>query len=101
MELRDLLLILMTAGSGGLVYWLMETVPWFKALPADWKRYVSLALSGAVPVLAWLIGVGMAYWSAPAGWRGWIEAIFAVAAGGIITSQTLHGALKLRKLQGT
>lgn len=96
MELRDILLVLMAAGSGGLVYWLMETVGFLRALPAEWKRYVSLALSGLIPVLAWLVGVAMLYWDAPGDWRAWIEAIFAVAAGGIITSQTMHGALKLR-----
>jgi hypothetical protein len=95
MTLKDLLLVLMAAGSGGLVYWLMETVAWFKALPAMWKRFLSLALSGAIPVLAWLFGVAMLYWLEPIGWRAWIEAIFAVAAGGMFTSQILHGALKL------
>jgi hypothetical protein len=100
LALKDVLLVLMAAGSGGLVYWLMETAAWLKALPADQKRYASLALSALVPVLAWLGGVGMAYWAAPSTWRAWVEAIFAVAAGGILTSQTLHGALKLRGIQG-
>ena len=96
MQLRDILLVLMTAGAGGAVYWLMENVGFLRNLAPEWKRYVSLALSALIPVLAWLVGALMLYWDAPGDWRAWIEAIFAVAAGGIITSQSLHGALKLR-----
>ena len=97
MDLRDLILLIMTAGSGGAVYWLMENVPFLKQLTPEYKRYTSLLLSGLLPVLAWLAGIGMAYFAPPETWRGWIEAIFAVAAGGIITSQGLHGALQLRR----
>ena len=97
MTLKDVLLVLMAAGSGGLVYFLMEQVAFLANLPAMWKRIVSLALSGVIPVLAWLIGIAFLYWVAPVGWRAWLEAIFAIAAGGIITSQGLHGALKLSR----
>ena len=94
--MRDLILVLMTAGSGGVVFWLIDTIPFLMQLPADLKRYVSLFLSCLVPVLAWLVGILMAYWTAPDTWRAWVEAVFAVASGGIITSQTLHAALRLR-----
>ena len=95
MTLRDLIVLLMTAGSGGLVFALMEKVAYLKNLPPDLKRYASLLLSMLIPVLAWLIGIGMAYFTPPDTWRAWIEAIFAVGAGGLLTSQTLHGALRL------
>ena len=97
MGLKDLVLLLMVPGSGGLVYYLMEKVPFLVGLPAEAKRYVSLFLSGLFPVLAWLVGIAMLYWQAPGDWRAWVEAIFAVAAGGIITSQALHGRLQLGK----
>ena len=95
MNLQDLLLLLMAAGSGGLVFWLMENVKFLAGLSPEYKRYTSLLLSGLIPVAAWLIGVLMAYWAPPETWRGWIEAIFAVACGGVLTSQALHGALRL------
>lgn len=98
--LKDILLAVVTMGAGGAVYWLMENVPFLKGLAADWKRYVSLALGALIPVACWLIGVAMAYWAAPETWRAWIEAIFAVAMVGITTSQAIHGATKLRGVQG-
>jgi zinc transporter ZupT len=97
MQLKDVLLVLMAAGSGGIVFWLMDAVAFLANLPSMWKRLVSLALSGVIPILAWLIGVAFLYWAAPVGWRAWIEALFAIAAGGIITSQTAHGIAKLNR----
>lgn len=95
MTFHDLILLLMTAGSGGLVFLLMDNIAYLKNLPPDLKRYASLLLSVLIPVLAWLAGIGMAYFTPPGTWRGWIEAIFAVGAGGVLTSQALHGALRL------
>lgn len=97
MNLQDLLLLLMTAGSGGVVFWLMENVKFLANLSPEYKRYTSLLLSAVIPVVAWLAGVLMAYWTPPDTWRSWIEAIFAVACGGVLTSQTLHGALRLAR----
>lgn len=97
MTLQDLLLLLMTAMGGGSVFWLMENVAFLRGLSPEYKRYTSLLLSAAIPVAAWLVGVLMAYWTPPETWRGWIEAVFAVACGGVLTSQTLHGALNLAK----
>ncbi|MFA5635919.1 MAG: hypothetical protein WC977_08430 [Anaerovoracaceae bacterium] len=85
------------AGAAAATYWLMENVKWFKVLDPEPKRYVSLALSGSIPVVFWLLMVLMGYTGAPGTWRAWVEAIFAIAAPAVIGAQGLHGALKLRK----
>jgi hypothetical protein len=96
MELRDLLLVFVSGGGGVVIYWLMERVPALANLQAEYKRYLSLALSAALPVPFWLLGIAMQYWPAPVDWRAWVESIFALAAGAIIASQALHGRRQLR-----
>jgi hypothetical protein len=86
-----------TAGAAAATFWLMENVPWLKSRPAEAKRYLSLAIAGAVPVLAGLAMIGLGYNQAPAAWQGWLEMLFALAAPAIIASQGVHGALVLRK----
>ena len=97
MSLRDALLILVSGGGGAVVYWLMENIKFLKALYPDHKRYVSLGLSMLLPVLAWLVMLAMSYEPAPTNWQGWVESIFALAAGAIIVSQGLHGAIQLKR----
>lgn len=96
MTLKDALLILVSGGGGAIVYWLMENVKFLKNLAPDYKRYASIGLSMLLPVLAWLVMIAMSYEQAPSTWQGWIESIFALAAGAIIISQGLHGALQLK-----
>jgi hypothetical protein len=100
MTLRDVLWIVVSGGAGGVVYWLMERVPFLAALRPDYKRYAGLALSALLPPLAWLAMVGMGYEAQPATWQGWLERAFALAAGAILVSQGAHGALKLRPRNG-
>ena len=97
MELKDFLLIFVSGGGGAVVYWLMEHVKFLANLEPEWKRYVSLALAGVLPIPFWLFGIAMNYWMPPVGWRAWVEAIFALAVGAILVSQGLHGRMKLRK----
>ena len=96
MELRDLLLVFVSGSGGVVIYWLMEHIPALANLQAEYKRYVSLLLSGLLPIPFWLLGIVMQYWPAPVDWRAWVEAIFALAAGAIIASQALHGRKQLR-----
>ena len=84
-------------GSGAVVFWLMEHVPWLAGLRADYKRYASLALSALLPMLAWAAMVALGYAAAPETWQGWVERLFALAAGAVFVSQGLHGALRLRR----
>jgi hypothetical protein len=97
MTVKDFLLLLMSAGSGGVVYWAMESFAWLKNLKPEAKRYVSYGLAALLPVVGWLLGIGMDYWESPIGWRAWVEAVFALAAGAIIVSGGLHGRLQLSK----
>lgn len=96
MELRDFLLIFVAGGGGVVVYWLLENVPALAGLASEYKRYLSLLLSGVLPIPFWLLGIAMAYWPAPTDWRGWVESIFAIAAGAILASQAVHGRKQLR-----
>ena len=51
-ELKDVLLWIVSGGGVAIVYWLMENVPALGELRPDLKRYVSWGLSAVVPVLA-------------------------------------------------
>lgn len=94
--LMEVLKWLISGGSGAVAYWLMEKVKALAALEPEPKRYVSLAISGAVAVLAFLAQVGMGYQAAPLDARAWIETLFAVVGVAMGIGQILHGALKLR-----
>lgn len=96
MELKDFLLIFVSGGGGVVVYWLLEHVPALETLQSEYKRYVSLILAALLPLPFYLMGVAMQYWPAPADWRAWIEALFAIAAGAVLASQAVHGRKQLR-----
>jgi hypothetical protein len=96
MSLREVLLAVVSGGGGAIVYWLMDHVKPLETLRPDYKRYASLALSAVLPVLAWLIMLGLGYDAPPPTWQGWLEQAFALAAGAILVSQGVHGAAKLR-----
>jgi hypothetical protein len=96
MGLKDLLLVFVSGGGGAVVFWLMGHVGFLMRLSAEYKRYASLILAGVLPIPFWLAGVAMQYWAAPPTWRGWVEIIFALAAGAILVSQGLHGRTQLR-----
>lgn len=96
MTLADALLLVISGGAGGLVYWLMENVPALKALRADWKRYISWFLSALLPILAWLAAVALGYLPAPGSWQGVVEQLFALLFVAFSASQGVHAALKLR-----
>jgi hypothetical protein len=98
LTLRDALLLLISGGGGAISYWLMAKVPALANIERpDFKRYVSLAIQAALPVLAWLVMLGMGYEQAPLVWQGWVEKAFALAAGAILVGQTMHGAIDLRR----
>ena len=89
--------VLSGGGAGVIAYFLMEKVEFLADLGADYKRYVSIALTAALALLAWGAGLGMQYLAVPADWRGWIEAAFSTIAVALVTAQTIHGATALRK----
>lgn len=62
----------------------------------DLKRYLSLALAGMVAVVAYAAGVAMGYEPTPEDVRGWIEAVFSVIAVAVMSSQAMHGFVRLR-----
>jgi hypothetical protein len=97
MELSGFLTWLIGGGGGTLVaYWLMENVPALQNLASEYKRYLSLAIAGLVACAAFGVSVGLGYREAPAGWQGWLEALFAVIGLAIGGSQAIHGRLNLK-----
>jgi hypothetical protein len=98
LTLRDALWLLASGGGGAIAYWLMDKVPALANIKRpDVKRYVSLIIQAALPIVAWLIMLGLGYESAPVTWQGAVERMFALAAGAIIVGQGLHGAIDLRR----
>jgi hypothetical protein len=98
MTLRDALVWLTTVGAGVVTFWLLDNITWLRDLGEEVKRYAAFILSAAIADLAWLGLLAMQYvptpgpW--PSAWRSWLEALFAIAAGAIITSQVLHARAK-------
>lgn len=96
MSLHDALMVLVSGGGGAIVYWLMEHVQFLAELRPDYKRYAALALAALLPILGWLAMLAMGYDAPPDRWQGWVEQMFALAAGAILVSQGVHGAVALR-----
>jgi hypothetical protein len=97
-SLQELVIWLLTGGGAGVVaFALVEKIPALANLLPDYKRYVSLAITGAVAVAAWFFSVWMTWTVAPTGAQAWVEAIVSVIGTAIITSQVIHGATSLRK----
>ena len=96
--LQSFLILIVAGGSivGGIVYWLMDNVAWFKARPPLEKRVWAFALSAALPIAAWLVMLVMGYEAAPTTWQGWIEKVFTLALTPILVSQGIHGVRDLR-----
>ncbi len=95
LTLKDALLALMAGGGGVIVFLLMENVAWLKSLRPDYKRYVSWALSGAIPILAWGAMLLMGYEPLPTTWQAVVERLFALLAIAFTASQGLHAAKRL------
>ena len=96
-QLYKILLWFVTGGgSGAISYWLMEHVPWLTYLKAEYKRYVSVALSAFLAMAAYAAAVGLNYQASPGDMQGWLEALFAAASVAMGLSQIIHGRRKLR-----
>lgn len=98
MSLQEFLVWVLSGGGAGVVaFLLMEWIGKNTDLLPDLKRYLSLALAGIVAVVAYAAGVAMGYEPTPEDVRGWIEAVFAVIAVAVMSSQVVHGYVRLRK----
>ena len=89
--------IISSGGAGVLAYWLMEHIPFLVALSAEWKRYASFVLSGAIACLAFVALVFSGFEPQPATWQAWVDALLSVIAGAVIVAQGAHARLKLSK----
>jgi hypothetical protein len=83
-------------GAGIAAYFLMEKIPFLISLSAELKRYVSLFLAAMIAMGAFAIAVSLGYQPLPIGWKGWLEALFAVAGVAIGIGQVIHGRAKLK-----
>ena len=82
-------------GAAALTFYVFENVKKLAALAPKPKRYASLGIAAVLAVVAYAATVGLNYSDAPAGWQGWLEALFAVAFVAVFGSQGLHGMRKL------
>ena len=93
---RILLWFVTGGGAGTVSYWLMEHVAWLTYLKAEYKRYVSVALSAFLAMAAYAVAVGLSYQESPGNVQAWLEALFAAASVAVVLSQVVHGRRKLR-----
>ena len=84
-------------GAGWAAFQVMNRIPWPDAVTMETKRFVSIALTMAIAIVAWLILVWVGKQPLPIGAIGWFEQAFAVAGSAYITSQAIHGATILRE----
>ena len=98
MNLQTLLETLVAGGGGVAVYVILGQLAWFQGLAGEHKRWVAIAASAGVGVVAFIVAsVVMQYQVAPTDWRSWVEAvvniilaIVAPGAGAFTVSQALH-----------
>ena len=96
--LAQFLKLVVEGGLAGVgAFFLMEKVRLLVGLNSDVKRYVSLAITATLGMLAFGAAVGLSYQPQPASAQAWLEALFAVAFISTNTSQVIHGYAKLRK----
>lgn len=86
--------LVISGGAGVVVYALWEQLekwsPKLAELPADIEGYVTLALTGAFAVLAYLGQCWLGYAEMPVTTVGWIESIFSVFGLAVGVSKVLH-----------
>ena len=97
MDLKEVLLWVISGGSGALVTWLMNNVEALANLAPDYKRYASWGLSAAVPLLAWGALLAMGYEPVPASWQAAVERVFALVFVAFSAIQGIHAVTELRQ----
>lgn len=98
MDLIKLVLFYVIGGGGSAAFsfWAMTKIKAQKDLGAEGNRYLSIAISAATGIAAFVAAVFLSYLPMPATPQDWLEAVFAagfIAGGG---SQAIHGRAKLR-----
>jgi len=94
---KDLLVQLISGGLAGAAAWkLSEAIPARAKLEDDLKRYAAIAITVILGAGAYAASVGMRFDTAPADWRGWVEALVNAGMAAYLTSQSLHAATTLR-----
>jgi len=97
-SLREFAVWLLTGGgSGAVVFWLMDNVPFLAGILPDYKRWATFALTAVVATGTWLFCMWMGWVGVPASPQGWVESALSVIGTAIITGQVIHGATSLRK----
>jgi hypothetical protein len=97
MDLKQFVIWILTGGGAGFIaYALVESVPFLKALAADYKRYVSLALISVLSGGTWALTIWLGWTAMPATPQAWLESVFSVVATALLTAKTVHGFRDLR-----
>ena len=91
---------MLAGGAGAVASWLMERAqeqwPKVKALRADVKSYLAMAIAGGIGCLLFLLQVVAQYHTPPVDAMGWVEGLFASAAACIIVNKATHSIMVLR-----
>lgn len=94
MELSDFLLWMVGPGAGVIAFLLIEEVPYLATLKPKIKYLAGLAVPGVLAALGYLGMVAMGYSTTPGDAKTWIEALFLVCSGPVV-SQVAHKFSKL------
>lgn len=98
--LEQVLLFLVNGGAGVAIWWLLEHGPapiktwWANIAEPDLKRWLVMAMTAFVAVLAYVGAALLGYAPIPGpGWQSWLIALLNIAiasTGGFTTSSLLH-----------
>jgi hypothetical protein len=94
MDLQTLLVWLTTTGAGLVAWWIVDRIIWKYQTSDEIKRYVALAISGAIALAAWDMEIAMLYQPAPADWRAWVEQGVSILFTAFGVSQLAHARAK-------
>lgn len=83
-------------GCGLIAYWLMGKLPWRPA-QSELRRFISIGVTIALAILAWLILVAAGAMPAPFGFWPWVVKLFGVGGTAYLMNQGLHGLTNLRE----
>jgi hypothetical protein len=96
MELAVFLQALSSWLAGPAAWWLIDHVPWLKALQPDTKRYTAFALSAVIAAVGWFGLLAIGNITPPGHWVDWVSQLWLVMTSSFGLATLLNGP-SLRK----